>query len=160
MGHVLLFGFRGPKARSTLRYFNARGRQSRPCAILRRPWRLRIYAPLGARPRRAVCCAGLRFGFGCKPEAAASIVLESSTFSFSKQTSSLIHSVAPPRQTATAAPGSGLGPPLRGGLLGLYQGLHLFLSALGPGGPWPPGPSYLKYLAVRRRQRRKQLICS
>ena len=81
MGHVLLFGFRGPKARSTLRYFNARGRQSRPCAILRRPWRLRIYAPLGARPRRAVCCAGLRFGFGCKPEAAASIVLESSTSS-------------------------------------------------------------------------------
>ena len=51
-GHVFLFGFRGPKARSTLRYFNARGRQSRPCAIPgRRPG---IYAPLGARPRRAV----------------------------------------------------------------------------------------------------------
>ena len=51
-GHVLLFGFRRPEGGSTLRYFNARGRQSRPCAIPgRRPG---IYAPLGARPRRAV----------------------------------------------------------------------------------------------------------
>ena len=29
-GHVLLFGFRRPEGGSTLRYFNARGRQSRP----------------------------------------------------------------------------------------------------------------------------------
>ena len=31
-GHVFLFGFQPPKAASTLRYLNARGRQSRPCA--------------------------------------------------------------------------------------------------------------------------------
>ena len=31
-GHVFLFGFRPPKAASALRYLNARGRQSRPCA--------------------------------------------------------------------------------------------------------------------------------
>ena len=49
---VLFWGFRGPLARSTLRYFNTRGRQSRPCAIPGR--RLGIYAPPGARPRRAV----------------------------------------------------------------------------------------------------------
>ena len=30
------FGFRPPKAASALRYLNARSRQSRPCAILRR----------------------------------------------------------------------------------------------------------------------------
>ena len=48
---VFLFGFRPPKSAETLRNFNASGRQSCPCAILgRRPG---IYAPLGARPRRA-----------------------------------------------------------------------------------------------------------
>ena len=46
------FGFRRPKGGSTLRHFNARGRQSRPCAIP--GLRPGIYAPLGARPRRAV----------------------------------------------------------------------------------------------------------
>ena len=49
---VFRFGFCRLKGGSTLRHFNARGRQSRPCAIPgRRPG---IYAPLGARPRRAV----------------------------------------------------------------------------------------------------------
>ena len=48
---VFIFGFRPPKSAETLRNFNASGRQSCPCAILgRRPG---IYAPLGARPRRA-----------------------------------------------------------------------------------------------------------
>ena len=51
-----------PVGRSTLRHLNARGRQSRPCAILRRLWRLRIYgakAPPARRPVRVIlskCC--------------------------------------------------------------------------------------------------------
>ena len=49
---VFRFGFRRLKGGSTPRHLNARGRQSRPCAI---PglWP-GIYAPLGARPGRAV----------------------------------------------------------------------------------------------------------
>ena len=72
-GHVFLFGFQPPKAASTLRYLNARGRQSRPISALsavasrrlRSETRLRAqcavpglwpgtYAPFGTRPRRAV----------------------------------------------------------------------------------------------------------
>ena len=48
------FGFRRPEGGFTLRYLNARGRQSRPCAILRRLWRLRIYGALAPPARRPV----------------------------------------------------------------------------------------------------------
>ena len=47
----------------------------------------------------------------------ADFVSFATTFSFSKQTSSLIYSVAPPFQTATAMLGCGLGPPLHGGFV-------------------------------------------
>ena len=50
-GHVFLFGFRRPEGGFTLRYWNARSRQSRPCAIPgHRPGIYGALAPPARRP--------------------------------------------------------------------------------------------------------------
>ena len=106
---VFLFGFRRLKGGSTLRHLNARGRQSRPCAIPgRRPG---IYAPLGARPRRAVgrfFCYRIqnrKYHFNRPFQLVTSGISLATSFFISLQNSSRAYSVAPRFQTGPAVAG-------------------------------------------------------
>ena len=101
---VLLFWVPPPRERLHPWDFNARGRQSRPCAIS--GLRPEIYAPLGARPRRAVLPLSTTCIFFVSTEhVVADCISFATTF---LQKSSLAHSVAPPLQTGPALLGSGL----------------------------------------------------